>query len=198
MALCLALLIFLPAWPGQAAQGPLDALVLAQKGIEARDPDLFQQALDLNAVLAHGLDEAANALRGQARNGNLDPVLAMTVLGLVDASPQNREFLETLLVSEITTFINSGISSGSFAGNGTNRSGASPLFKGISRERKEILPGKVLSRKGDRATVSATFRDHGAGSYPLRLAVEEVGGRWQIKRILNVSELIREALRHAR
>jgi hypothetical protein len=195
LLLCAALF---PVWPGQAAEGPLEALVLAQKGIDARDPDLFHQAVDLDAVLAHGLDEAIDALVGQARSGALDPLLSMTVLSLTDGSPQNRELLTALLASEVRGFVNTGISKGVFAGSGEDKSGFSPLFKGISLDRKEILPGKILSRKDGRATVSATFRDRKAGSFPLRLALEETDSRWRVKKILNGPELIREALRHGR
>ena len=154
--------------------------------------------MDLDAVLAHGLDEAIEALVGQARSGALNTLLSMTVLSLADGSPQNRELLATLLASEVRNFINTGISKGVFAGSGEDKSGFSPLFKGISLDRKEILPGKILSRKDGRATVSATVRDRKAWSFPLRLALEETGGRWRVKKILNSPELILEAVRHGR
>jgi hypothetical protein len=154
--------------------------------------------VDLDAVLAHSLDETVDFLIDQTRNGALDPFLSLIVRGLADGSPQNRAFLKAFLASETRTFINAGISRGIFAGTGGDRADLPPLFQGISRGRKEILPGKIRSRKNGRVTVSAAFLDRGAGRFPLRLAVENAGGRWRITKILNTSELVQEALRHAR
>jgi hypothetical protein len=197
LILCAAILAI---WPGRAAaEEPLDALILAQKGIDSMDPGPFHQAVDLEAIMARGLDAAVNVLLERTReSAPLDPFLALIVRGLIEGSPQTGEFLKSFLVSETRTFINAGISRGVFAGNSKGDPGFSPLFEGISPGRKEILPGKVLSRKGGRATVSATLLDHGAGRFPLRLAVENAGGRWRITEILNVPELIRAALRHER
>ncbi|MDR1360553.1 MAG: hypothetical protein LBJ82_06180 [Deltaproteobacteria bacterium] len=197
LILCLICLTIRPG--SAAAEEPLDAVILAQQAIDSKNPDLFHQAVDLQAILARGLDKAMRVLSKRITDhDSMDPLLSLLLSQLDEGSPQAREFLKTFLLSEIRTFINTGISRGVFAGTSKEDPDFSPLFQRVSPERKELLPGKVLSRKGGRATISATLLDQGAGSFPLRLSVENAEGRWRITEILNAPELLEQALRHGR
>jgi hypothetical protein len=199
--LCLGLLTF--ALPGSAvASGPLDSLRVAQQGIDQCDPDLFRQAVDVDAVYNNGFDTLLSVLADEVRAGNIggeNALLAMAVSGLSSGDGKNLELLKQLLSSEVKSFVTAGISGGYFAGepNGkVNNAGAfSSLLKDISKERKQLVPGKVLSQKGNEAVISARLVDGGAGTFPLKLKLENDNGRWQVKEVLNARELLQEAYR---
>ncbi|MDR2161590.1 MAG: hypothetical protein LBO77_05565 [Desulfovibrio sp.] len=196
-ALCVLLLLVRTITAHAQSGGPLDALVLVQQGIDTRNPDLFHQAVDLNAVLSHALDDALRILNTQA--GSLDTTLALALQGLEGDSSLSRNLFSALLSSEAQRFVDTGIRSGSFAGKTPGQQPfSSLLLQGVSQERKQIIPGKILSRQGVRATASASLADDGAGIFPLRLALEEENGHWRIKKILNIPELIKEAMVHGR
>ncbi len=203
--LCMAVLFslsghnFAMAAEAARAQAPLEALALAQRGIDQSEPDLFYQAVDVNSVLARGADAGIAAIKEQMAKGTLgelNPMLALAVAGMDTGDAAKTKMLKQLLTSEVRTFVAAGIRGGYFAGkpNGKVDAGSfSPLLDGLSKGRKEIVAGKVLSHKGDTAKVSATFIDHGAGTFPLELGLEQRNGQWQVVEISNAAALIQEA-----
>ena len=167
------------------------------------DPDLFRQAVDIDSVLSSGFDSLIAALQKEVQAGNIggdNAMLTMAVMGLTSGDGKNMEIFRQLLSSEAKSFVSAGISGGYFAGkpNGKVNGNAgvfSSLLKDISKERKQLVPGKVLSQKDGQATVTGSLVDGGAGKFPLKLRLEETGGRWQVKEVLNAQELLQEAQR---
>lgn len=186
-----------------AASGPLDSLRTAQQGIDQCDPDLFRQAVDVDAVFNNGFDTLLSVLTEEVRAGNIsgeNALLAMAVSGLSNGDGANMELLKQLLSSEVKSFVAAGISGGYFAGAsngkvGKNAGAFSSLLKDLSKERKQLVPGNILSQKGDEAVISAQFVDGEAGRFPLKLRLEQGNAGWQVKEVLNAQELLREASR---
>lgn len=192
------------ALPGNAAaSGPLDSLHVAQQGIDQCDPDLFRQAVDVDAVFNSGFDTLLSVLADEVRAGNIggeNALLAMAISGLNSGDGTNAALFKQLLSSEAKSFVSAGISGGYFAGNPNGKvskdAGAfSSLLKDISKERKQLVPGKVISQNGNDAVISAQLVDGDAGRFPLKLRLEKDNGRWQVKEVLNAQELLQEANR---
>lgn len=182
-----------------AAQGPLDAVTTAQKAIDSSDATLFNKVVNVDSILDKGAASALDILTQKMRNGELvgvNPVLALT-LSSMGQDPMKIEMLRGLLGAEIKKFVAAGINGGYFAGkpNGKGDGGAfSGLLQGLSREKKELVPGRVLSEKGDAATISATLVDYGAGKFPLELGLIQENGLWRITEVLNIRALLDSAL----
>jgi hypothetical protein len=206
--LCAALLLTEAARPDfaeAASATPLDALVNAQKGIDRKDSDLFNQSVDVATVVDRASDELLAVMRDQAAAdrvdaGNIGMILALTAVA-EDAG--QTPLIKQLLVSEVKTFIAAGINQGYFAGTPDKAvklphgSLASALPK-MPTGRREIRPGKILSESGDSATISAAFLDPAAGRLPLELAMERRQGHWRVVEILNARSLFDQAVKHAR
>lgn len=202
--LCLGLLPGL-ALPARAdASGPLGALITAQKGIDQSDSDLFNQAVDIPTVVDRASDALLTALREEAAAGRLDAGNLGMVLALAGAADNAGQtaLIKQLLISEVKSFVASGINGGYFAGSdkaktkASRGSLASALDK-MPKGRREIRPGSILSHTDNIATVSATFIDPEAGSLPLELALEQQdGGNWRVTEILNAKTLFEQAARH--
>lgn len=197
-AVCAALFLG-PARTAQA-EGPLDAISKAQAAIDDNDPDTFKKYVDINAVLNKGMDDLITALKAQAADGSLEgnnAVLLLILASLGEDDQGKTEFLKQLLASEMKTFVTTGISGGYFAGKPTGKvkpSGlTATLLKSMSKGRKEIVPGKVISLEDGQATVTGTFVDKKAGSFPLELRMEKTGEHWQVKEVLNAEELAKQA-----
>ncbi len=186
------------AHAANGAGSPLAALVTAQKAIDTSDYTLFTQAVDIDAVLKNGIQPALKGLTQQAQKGQLqgvNPVLLL-LLGSVDLhDPAKVQVVEQLLSSEVKTFVASGVSGGYFAGKPNGKGGsASALLEGLSDGRKELVGKKVLKESGNKATVTATLIDHGAGSFPLELGLARHDGAWRVVSIDNAKQLINDAL----
>ncbi len=205
-AQCAALLFlctaFFCAAPAAAKEdGPLAALVKAQRGIDEADSSLVDEAMDVNAVLnkassvliAHLRQQAAAGALGE---GNMAITMALTAMG--DENSPQAAFFKQMLISEVKGFMVSGINGGYFAGKPNGRitppqmSLASTLTK-MPEGRREIVPGKILSNKDGKASVSATFVDPGAGRLPLILALERQGENWRVVEITNAASLFATA-----
>jgi len=200
----LLLLFLLP--PAQAlAAGPMTALQLMQRGVDDADSDLFSQGIDIDSVVNKSSDSLLAALREQAASGNLPEGNITMLLGVADMAQNSGQgaFLKQMLVSEVRSFLVSGVNGGYFAGKPNGRvkhSGmtlASTLEK-MAVGRREILPGKVISNENGKAKVSATFVDPEAGRFPLSLAVEERNGQWKVVEILNAAEVFSQVSRHGK
>ncbi|MDR0828256.1 MAG: hypothetical protein LBN33_10385 [Desulfovibrio sp.] len=193
--------LFTSALPGPAAQagGPLSALTLAQNGIDQCDSDLFNKAVDVGEVTDHAADALLAALLKASSEGRLDASAGM-VISLVKMAKDSGQdkFIKQLLLSEIKSFLASGINGGWFAGKADEKtqspgSGFAAYLKKLPRGRRTILPGKVLSESGDQAEVSATFTDPQAGAFPLVLGLKRQDGVWRVMEIKNAMELFTQA-----
>ena len=194
------LAVFLVLPHAHAGQGPLEAIATAQKAIDGSDATLFNKVVDVDSILDKGLVSALEILNQRMREGklsNVNPVLALMLSGMAQ-DPAKVELVRVLLGTEIKKFVTAGINGGYFAGkpNGKVGGGAFPsLLHGLSKDRKELVPGKVLSREGNTATLSATLVDHGAGAFPLELGLTREGELWRVTEIVNVHALLDGALK---
>ena len=87
-----------------AADGPLDSLRAAQQGIDQCDPDLFRQAVDVDAVFNNGFTALVSVLDEEIRAGNIGgahPLLAMAVSGLCTGDNMNIALLKQLHSSHV-------------------------------------------------------------------------------------------------
>lgn len=190
----------LAVYPVQAKTGPLSALVVAQQGIDQSDSTLFQQAVDLDSVLNKSAPPLLQALKEQAAAGKIPHsgfAMALNLASSMDSAGQ-AALLIPLLGSEVKSFVAAGINGGYFAGkpNGTVKASPGSLASTLGKMpegRREIVPGKVLSQDGGKASVSGTFVDPGAGRIPLVLTVEEKNGLWRITEIANSGVLVNRA-----
>ena len=202
-------LLFLSLFASPAfAGGPLAAVTEAQRAVDKADVNAFNAAVDVDAILQKGLDAALPLLCEQAASGKLaeaDPILALALAGAAsDCRPENPQLiiLRGLVQSEAKTFVSAGVGGGYFAGRPNGRvsedSAHSRLLRGMSKARKELVPGKLLSQQGDTAEASAVLRDAEAGEFPLRLKLERARDTWRVVEVLNAQDLARNAIQHRR
>ena len=209
--LCSSFLLFAPgmcAEASAAASGPLAALATAQKGIDEANSDLFTQAVDIDSVLNKATGTLTAAVQKQVAEGKMggsNAMLALSLAGAGDPNSPQGAMIKQMLLSEVKSFVAAGINGGYFAGepNGkvTSSSGSFGSLidiKKMSKGRKEIVPGKVISQKGEAATVSATLVDHGTGRFPLMLGMEQQNGRWRVTEVTNAADLLERATQSAR
>jgi hypothetical protein len=183
---------------------PLSAVAVARQGIEQADVDLFNQAVDVDAVLNRAFNTLNKALREHlaADTGN-DAVAVAAFFTAATENAAQDGFLRQLVISEMKGFVAAGINGGYFAGkpNGLLSPGKgilSALLPKLSQGRKELIPGKVLSQHKDKAVVSATFVDAEAGSFPLTLALQRRQGNWLVTEVVNAAQLLDEAVSRGR
>lgn len=191
--------------PVLADSDPLSAITLAQQGIEQSDSDLFNRAVDVDSVLNKASDTLNTALREQFAAGKLSGGAGAMILLLSTSEEDSAKagLVKQLMVSEVKDFLAAGINGGYFAGkpNGTikpSRGTLASTLPKMSKGRKELIPGKVLSQKDGKAMVSATFADAKAGRFPLTLALERQNGNWRVTEIANAAELLEEATKRER
>lgn len=212
LALCLALALS-GAVQAQAAQttakattqakSPLEALSLAQKGIEGSDYTLFSRMVDTDSIVRGTAGEALSFLQEKMQKGELNnatPVLALMLSGVNVEDKSQMNMLTQMLSSEVRSFVASGISGGHFAGkpNGkTKLAGAGALFTGLSTKPKRLVPGKVLQEKGDTALVSAMLEDGDAGRFPLELNMTRTNESWRVTGIHNLRPMLETAAARA-
>ena len=184
-------------FPSFGAAGPLAAIEIAQRGIDESDSDLFNQAVDVDSVL-HKASGALNvALREQLAAGKVagGAGVMMLMLPLAEEDPEQAGLLKQLLIAEVKDFLAAGINGGYFAGkpNGSitpERGYLTGSLRKMPKGRRVLSPGEILSQQEGKATVSATFTDPKAGSFPLTLIVEQSGGNWRVTEIVNAMDLL--------
>lgn len=188
-----------------ASSDPLSAIVKAQQGIDQSDIDIFNQAVDVDSVLNKASGSLNTALREQMAAGKLGGGAGAMVLLLSSAegNPAQAGLLKQYMLSEVKSFVAAGVNGGYFAGkpNGRVKPESGTLAASLprlSKARKELVPGKVMSQQGDKATVSATFVDAKAGRFPLALALERQNGNWRVTEVTNSAELLEEATNRGR
>lgn len=180
-----------------ARQTPEVALETVQRAIDTSDLPLFEQHVDMNALLDQGSSALVARLQ---KSGNLDTSNLPPMLALMAASVQNPEMakqIKQLLMQEIGSFARYGISSGMFAGkrdpNATPKGLLAPLLNDASTGRKTLkVTGKtVRDAASGSATVPVTIHDYGNGrDYRVTLRLEPVADSWQIKKIANIDKLL--------
>lgn len=176
------------------------ALAMAQQGVDDCDSDLFNRAVDVDAILGKASAHAVQALQKEVAAGRVEDsniALAVTMLGGGDSTQMSM--LVAFLTSEVKGFLASGINGGYLAGKpngrGKGKGYLAAYLDKMPQGRREIVPGKLLSSENGSARVSATFVDPGAGRLPLVLQLEQQGGQWRVTEIVNAGDLIREAVR---
>ena len=183
-----------------ASSDPLSAVVMAQQGIDQSDVDLFNQAVDVDSVLNKASGTLNTALREQLAAGKIGGSAGAMVMLLSSGEEDSAQagLMKQFMISEVKSFVAAGVSGGYFAGkpNGRvkpERGTLAGTLPKMSKGRKELVPGKVLSQQDDKATVSATFNDAKAGRFPLTLGLERRSGNWRVTEIANAAELLKEA-----
>lgn len=182
------------------AADPLAAVVLAQQGIDQADSDLFNQAVDVNSVVSNASDALNAALREQLASGSLagNAGAMLLLFSASDSDPTQSGLLKQLIVSEVKSFLAAGINGGYFAGKPNDRVSpkrgtlAATIVK-MPEGRRVLTPGKVLSQQNGKATVSATFSDPKAGSFPLVLELEQHNEKWRVTKVANAADLLQKA-----
>jgi hypothetical protein len=188
--LCLILLLSV-ACTAFAASTPEQAVRDAQRAIDAKDADRFDQLVDtkriLNAATLLLLAEAEKA------NGRLPPILALMLSSVKDS--QALASLRALITQETHTFVRYGVLSGHFAGkpDPSVRPGGllAPLFSNVSMGRKELrVAGPSAPTGQEEALLPVELKDGGNGNiYPLLLRLQWTSPDWRIMEIVNLPDI---------
>jgi hypothetical protein len=201
----LAFLMGTAAEAPQAAGSPQAALIQAQRGIDEADSDLFTRAVDVSSVVNKASDDLIAALKEQAIKGELGDgnIAVLLVLAASAEEPGQAALLRPLLITEVKNFVATGINGGYFAGKPDasitpSRSSLASVLKKMPQGRREIVPGKLLSKQDGKARMSATFIDPAAGAFPLELIVEQQKDGWRVVEVANVKELFHEMAKRNR
>lgn len=177
-----------------AAAGPETAIRMLQQGINAKDLALVEKHLDIDSVVATGLQQMLADPKVTDEIAK-DPAVAM-MLALGGGSA--NEALHTLLVTEAREYVAHGVVSGAFAGKPDKN--AAPYrgffrnaFRGGEKDKKVFGPAK-LSPRANASLVTTTLADGVKGRvYPLTLRVQRQAGVWRVVELCNMADFIRAA-----
>lgn len=177
-----------------ASIGPVHAVDMLQKGVDAADVGLAETYIDLDSVAAKAALVAV-ADESVRREAGKHPAGAVVLL--LGASSDANEALRDMLASEVKEYFRYGVASGAFAG--TPKPDATPYrgifgktFRGGVKDKKTLGPAKVKKSSGDSANVVATLTSGMKGkTYPLEMVLQNQNGTWRIVEIANLPELIR-------
>lgn len=180
-----------------ARQTPEAVLKTVQQAIDTNDLPLFEQHVDINALLDQGTSALVARLQ---KSGNLNTSALPPMLALMVASVQNPEMakqIKLLLMQEVGSFARYGISSGMFAGKCDPKAAPKgllgPLLSDASTGRKELkITGKTLrDTASGAATVPVTIHDYGNDrDYRVVLRLKPVADSWQVKEIANMDKIL--------
>jgi len=193
--LCLVLPVFFVC-TAFAAGTPEQAVRNAQRAIDTKNADLFDQLVDTTRIL----NAATNLLLAEADkpNGHLPPLLTLILSSVKDS--QALTALRTLITQETHTFLRYGILSGNFAGTPDRsvRPGGmlTPLFSDASMGRKELhVAGPSAPDGQERAFLPVELKDHGNGNiYPLLLRLQRHPPDWRIVEVVNLPDIWNQVL----
>lgn len=194
LALFLCCLFFTS--PACGAQGPESSITMLQKAIDTMDPDLLEKYLDVEGLTQKG---AAMAVEDPAllKRASQYPALALMIAGLSGGA---RDGLIQLLAHETRSLVRYGVASGAFAGKpGTGENPGdpglmAPLLKGDERDRKKFGAVKILEKSDNYSRVATSLYDGvSKKSYPLELTLELSEDVWQVRKIVNLADLLRMA-----
>jgi len=186
-------LIFMLAFscPAFAANTPEQAVRDAQRAIDAKNANRFDQLVDTHSIL----EAATDLLLAEAGkpNGRLPPLLALMLSSVKDS--QALASLRDLIIREARTFIRYGVLSGNFAGkpDPSVRPGGmlAPLFSDVSMGRKELrIAGPSVPGGQDRILLPVELKDYGNHNiYPLLLRLQWNAPGWRIVEIVNLPDI---------
>ena len=187
---CLILLVSI-ACAAFATGTPEQAVRDAQRAIDTKNADLFDQIVDTRRIL----DAATDMLLAEADkpNGRLPPMLALMLSSTKDS--QALAGLRTLIAREAHTFVRYGVVSGNFAGKPDHsiRPGGmlAPLFSDVSMGRKELRAAGPPAPVGkEQSLLPVELKDHGNGNtYPLLLRLQWMSPDWRIVEIVNLPDI---------
>lgn len=176
------------------AQSPAQALDAVQHALDTGDVALFEQHVDMDAIVGAAVDfflADAQSPEGKAR---LSPVVAM-VISSVSSSEDAQQGLRSLIGREARNFIVYGVQSGNFAGQ--SRANVpppdgllAPLFADASLGRKEIQRKTAPLADGKDALISFSVHDYGNGrSYPVTGRMRMVNAQWRLVQVENLPDL---------
>lgn len=202
MKLCFSLLsgllcVWLLSFPCQA-QTPEQAVYDIQTALETADLSLFEQRVDIEAIVGSGVELFLDRLaRGEAP-ATLPP--ALQLLGTALTTANTRDTLQRMLQRELCRFIREGVKSGRFGGKTDTTAPADirgSLLATISQGRKEISRISAAQPDGNGKRISFWVTDHGNGqSYPVTAHLDNQMG-WYLSRIDNMPALLDRLMREA-
>jgi hypothetical protein len=189
--LCLVLFLSVVCATTFAAGTPEQAVRDAQRAIDTKNADLFDQLVDTRGIL----NAATDLLLAEADKpkGQLPPMLALMLSSVKDS--QALAALRTLITQEAHTFLRYGVLSGNFAGKPDNsvRPGGmlAPLFSNASMGRKELRVAGPSAPGGQEGVfLPVELKDYGNGNvYPLLLRLQWQPPDWRIVEIVNLSDV---------
>lgn len=182
---------------------PLDAVAVLQSGIEAKDMNIVEQAVDVDAVLRSALDVFLIELkeRRAKRKNPVKETKAMEVIFAVADNPTSTKSLavKALLLQEAKKFVTGVVQGGYLLGEQKSSlvktlgifSSLQSWFDDCTV--KQVTAGKVLSEQEDEALLSASYVDNGTVKFPLELLAKKENTIWRIKEIHNLKELLSRA-----
>ena len=188
--LCLLLILSL-AGTALAAIPPEQAVRNAQRAIDTKNADRFDQLVDIRRIL----NAATHLLLAEAAKPKpqLPPILALMLSSIKDN--QALGSLRELIARETHAFIRYGILSGNFAGEpeqGVRPGGIlASLFGNVSMGRKELrVAGPSAPDGQERVFLPVELQDYGNGNiYPLLLLLQWHSQDWRIVEIVNLPDI---------
>ena len=188
--LCLFLILSL-AGTALAANTPEQAVRNAQRAIDTKNADRFDQLIDISRIL----NAATDLLLAEAAkpNGQLPPMLALMLSSVKDSKALAG--LRDLIAQETRAFIRYGVLSGHFAGEPDRsvRPGGilAFLFSKASMGRKELrVAGPSAPDGQERIFLPVELKDYGNGNvYPLLLRLQWHSPDWRIVEIVNLPDI---------
>ena len=186
---CIAVLFF--SCTAFAAHAPEQAVRDAQRAIDAKNADRFEQIVDVKRIL----DAATDLLLAEADkpDGQLPPILALMLSSVKNS--QALAGLRSLITQETHAFVRYGVLSGNFAGTPDQsvRPGGmlAPLFGDASLGRKELrIAGPAAPGGQDRVLLPVELKDHGNDTvYPLLLRLQWQSPDWRMVEIVNLPDI---------
>ncbi|MEG2173223.1 MAG: hypothetical protein RRY29_08160 [Desulfovibrionaceae bacterium] len=184
------------------------ALDVIQQAIDIGDVALFEDHVDIDALVAAAVDyflQDAQSPEGAAR---LSPVVAM-IISSVGTSADAQKTLRGLMGREARNFVVYGVQSGHFAGekreNVRPPEGLlAPLFADASLGRKEIRdkgaprPASGAGGAGQDIFIAFSVYDYGNGrSYPVTGRMRLVNAHWKLVGVENLPVLVEQLRREA-
>lgn len=194
-AVCVMVFCVLPTASLSATLTPEQTVAAVQGALDTANEARLDELMDVNAIVAQGVDIFLTRARTPEGQAALSPLLAMTLSSL-ESSPQGRLMTQGLLQKTTEEFIRFGVRSGAFGGKkGDAPQGKdmwSALFDGASLGRKEIQRiGKAVP-EGEGVYVPCIVFDHGSQqTYIVQAALRKnPAGVWRIVGIRNMNDVM--------
>lgn len=174
--------------PLQAAT-PYDTLEQITRALNASDETLFEQSINLDAIIEDGLNSFVAQASGA---GALLPAPVVMFLQSLQ-SP----LIAPVIISEAKNFVLSGVSSGAFGGGAASgaptRGILGPLLAGASMAKKEIYSTGDARLTDDGYIIPFTVYDYGNGNfYHVEGLFDPESHR--LESLVNMDELVRQIL----